>query len=167
METVKVKQSHYRPDRPWGFQEVEAVKFEDIQHMKVVRLSALSTDCLYPQKVFLVLISVRGWVNPMVIVHLEGLCQWKIPMKPSGIEPATFRLLAQCLNELHPWVLLYGSSTFTKNTRKYSMTPHGATHTTWECETLCSWVSVLSYVCDLCQLFCYFLFKTYDCMKIE
>jgi hypothetical protein len=36
--------------------------------------------------------------TPGSLVQLEWLCQWKIPMTPSGIYPVTFRFVAQCLN---------------------------------------------------------------------
>jgi len=34
--------------RPWGFQVVEALRFQDSRHMKVVRLLAMHTGRVYP-----------------------------------------------------------------------------------------------------------------------
>jgi hypothetical protein len=65
-----------------------------------VRLSALGAGLLYPPGKFLLLISVRGRVDPRAIVRLERLGQLKNSVTSSELEPATFRLVAWRLNQL-------------------------------------------------------------------
>jgi len=100
---VKVQQYLYRPvTGPEVFQVGDAPGFQEIRLMKVVRLLALRTGRLYR----LVLIYVRDGVYSRAAGRPEGLYQWRKPITTSGIEPATFRLLAQCLNQLHHRVCL-------------------------------------------------------------
>jgi len=80
--------------------------------MNVVRFSVLPTDRLYPQEMFLV--HTAGRVEPRAIEQLEGLYQWKIPMTPSEIEPATFRLVELCRNQLRHRVTCIGCSKLLK-----------------------------------------------------
>jgi hypothetical protein len=110
---LKGKQSHYRPwqalrvPENWGSQILRQLAHEGGKVVSHVHRLPL------PQEIFLVLIPVRGWVDPRAIVWPEGLCEWKNPVTPSGIEPETFQFVAQCLNHCEPiyvFVTVHNSS---------------------------------------------------------
>jgi hypothetical protein len=63
-------------------------------------MSALRAGPSLPPRKIPVLISVRHWVDPRATVRLERLGQIKNLIASSGIETATFRLVAQCFEEL-------------------------------------------------------------------
>ena len=63
-------------------------------HIKLLSMSSLHTGRLYPQEIFLILISVQVCVHTEAIVWPEGLKQWKIIMTWLGIEPATSWVVA-------------------------------------------------------------------------
>jgi hypothetical protein len=66
--------------------------------MKLVRLSAFRTGRLYaPGNMPAAHFCESLKLTPS---RPEGLCPRKIPVTPSRKEPATFRLVAQCLNHL-------------------------------------------------------------------
>jgi hypothetical protein len=66
-----------------------------------VRLSALSPAAFYPQEDswYSFLLEAES-TDPRAIVRLEGLGKLK-KFTSSGLEPATIRLVAQCLKQLH------------------------------------------------------------------
>jgi hypothetical protein len=62
-----------------------------------VSLSILRAGPPLPPGKFLVLISVRGSVDPRAIVGLEGLGKLKKKSTSTEREPATFRLVVLCV----------------------------------------------------------------------
>ena len=100
--------------------------------MKVERLLALRTGCLYSQKTSLVLISFRGWFDLRAVIRPERLSQWKISMTLPGKEAAAFRLVSQC------FYLLYHS---VQKENTFNPTFHGLKRTS-KLETKCNFPTV-------------------------
>jgi len=106
VKLLTAKQSHYRLRQAlrvpgcWGSQisrlsAHEGGKFVSPKHRPP----------LLPKKYSWYSVLLGAEKTPRAIVRLEGLCQWKIAMTLSGIELATFRLVTQCLNQMHHCVL--------------------------------------------------------------
>ena len=87
---LKVKLSHYRPAQAlvipggWG----SRISWQLVHEGGSV-VSSTPAAFTY-QEIILVLISVRGWVDPRATVRPEVLSRLKIPVTSPGREPATF-----------------------------------------------------------------------------
>ena len=75
MYNVKVKQYLYRPGQALRIPEGSVSQTSRKSVHEGDNIVFLTHRPPLPQKIFLVLISVRGWVNPRAIVRPEGLCQ--------------------------------------------------------------------------------------------
>jgi len=77
---------------PEGSRRFRLPDFHDIQHMKVVRLSAAFTPRNVPGTHF-----HWGLGHPRAVVQSEGSMSLKNPVTPPGIDPGTVQLVAQYL----------------------------------------------------------------------
>jgi hypothetical protein len=90
----------YRPNKAQDALGRQGSQFSIQLVNESCRFAVLRTGRLCHQYIILVLISVRGRIDPNAIVQSGELCQSKIPIKPLGIKYATFRIVSQSLNKL-------------------------------------------------------------------
>jgi hypothetical protein len=98
-----VKQSHYGSGQALGVSGVWGSQISrHSAHEGGEIISPTHRPPLSPRKysLYSFLLKDESTPGPYEVVRPEGLCQWKIPITPTGIEPATLRLVAQCLNQL-------------------------------------------------------------------
>ena len=108
--TVRVTNPFTGLDRAWVFQEVQVARFPDNLNMKVVGFSAVRTGHIYPEEIFLVLISVRAWNRTQGHSAAGRINSMKNPNDTNRNRTLTFQFVAQGLNQLrhHVTVLMYG-----------------------------------------------------------
>jgi hypothetical protein len=85
------------PDGSWSLRFPD---FETIGKWKWLGCQPYAPAAIIPNGIYLVLISVRGWVENRASVLPEVFWKRNFPMTPSRIQTATFRLWAHCLNQL-------------------------------------------------------------------
>jgi len=81
----------------------------------MVRLSALCTGRLYPQEIFLILISVRGWFDPRAMVSRKGYVKVKFQwhhresnQRPSDLyRSASINCATACHLYLYKYIYIY------------------------------------------------------------
>jgi hypothetical protein len=88
----KVKQSHYR-----SWQALRLPDFKTVSTWRWQACKPYAPAAFTHRKCSWYWFLLRGWVDPRAIVQLEGKYQWKFPMTPLGIDPATFQFVARCL----------------------------------------------------------------------
>jgi hypothetical protein len=97
---IKVKQSHYRPWQAlrvpggWGSQILRQLAYEGGKVVSPTHRPPLQPGNIPGTHSCYRLSRPQGHSRP------EVLCQWRIPVTPLGIDPATFRFVARCLNQL-------------------------------------------------------------------
>jgi hypothetical protein len=105
--------------------------FYTVDTQKAVRSLALRASRALSQVIFLILISVTGWVDPRPLILLEALGTLKNPIMSLGIELASFRLVAKCRNKLpyhvvpithiHTYTRTHARDNFVYNSRRVKL----------------------------------------------